>query len=52
MATSMGGLGVPISQAAARAKGDDAWRYYELQTGHLPMDTTPQELGDILLQVA
>jgi pimeloyl-ACP methyl ester carboxylesterase len=49
---TMGGLGVPITQAAARAKTDGAWRYYELQTGHLPMDTALQELGDILLQLA
>jgi pimeloyl-ACP methyl ester carboxylesterase len=49
---AMGGLGVPITQAAARAKADAGWCYHELNTGHVATETAPQELGDILLQLA
>ena len=40
---AMGGLGVPITQAAARAKADAGWGYHGLNTGHGPTETRPQE---------
>ncbi len=48
----MGPMGIPLMQAATRAKADDRWRYRELNTGHIPVETTPQELADLLLEVA
>ncbi len=48
----MGPMGIPLMQAATRAKSDDRWRYRELNTGHIPVETTPQELADLLLEVA
>src|SRR5690606_9687135 len=30
----MGPMGIPLMQAATRAKSDDRWRYRELNTGH------------------
>lgn len=49
---AMGPMGIPLTQAATRAKADDRWRYRELDTGHIPVETTPQELADLLLEVA
>ncbi|MFN8469682.1 MAG: alpha/beta hydrolase [Caldilineaceae bacterium] len=49
---AMGPVGTPITQAAARAKSDGGWRYYELNTGHNPWETAPQELTEILLSLA
>jgi pimeloyl-ACP methyl ester carboxylesterase len=43
---------LPISQAAARAKSDPAWRYRELPTGHQPWETMPVELARVLTDVA
>ena len=49
---AMGPMGAPLTQAAMRAKAAEHWRYRELSTGHIPMETTPQELADLLLEVA
>jgi pimeloyl-ACP methyl ester carboxylesterase len=35
--------------AAARAKASPAWRYHELDTGHLVPENRPQELAELLL---
>jgi hypothetical protein len=46
------GVGVAFtaqSAAQARAVG---WRYRELPTGHNPEQTLPQELTDLLLELA
>jgi pimeloyl-ACP methyl ester carboxylesterase len=43
---------LPMMRAAEMARGDDRWRYRELNTGHDPNVTTPQELVDLLLEVA
>jgi hypothetical protein len=48
----MGPLGVPITQAAERAKADPRWRYRELHTGHIPWETAPRELADLLIELA
>ena len=48
---AMGPLGFPITQAAERASSDAHWRYRELQTGHVPMETAPRELASLLLDV-
>lgn len=42
----------PIAQAGARAKVDPSWHYYELATGHVPWETMPQALADILHRTA
>ena len=47
---AMGPMGIPITQAAARARGDARWRYHELNTGHVPMETAPEELVTVLLE--
>jgi len=49
---AMGPMGIPLTQAATRANADERWRYRELNTGHIPVETTPQELADLLLEVA
>ena len=48
----IGPIHLPIAQAAQKAKIDDHWRYRELNTGHMPMWTAPQELAALLLEVA
>jgi pimeloyl-ACP methyl ester carboxylesterase len=42
----------PIALAASAAKGDPAWTYHELPTGHLPWETMPDALADLLHQSA
>jgi len=42
----------PIAHAAAHAKADTAWRYYELPTGHVPWETMPQALARLLHETA
>jgi len=42
----------PIAQAAARARGNPSWQYYELATGHVPWETMPQALADMLQRTA
>lgn len=49
---AMGPMGVPITQVAASAKADARWGYRELDSGHVPVETAPQELADILLELA
>jgi hypothetical protein len=49
---AMGPMGVPITQVAASAKADARWGYRELDSGHVPLETAPQELADILLELA
>jgi pimeloyl-ACP methyl ester carboxylesterase len=48
----MGPMGQPITQAAARARTDPAWRYREIDTGHVPWDTAPDTLAAALLDLA
>jgi pimeloyl-ACP methyl ester carboxylesterase len=48
---AMGPVGLPITQAAERARSDGRWRYRELQTGHSPWETAPRELASLLLEV-
>jgi pimeloyl-ACP methyl ester carboxylesterase len=39
-------------QFAERAKGDKAWRYYQLDASHSPNVTAPRELAEILDRIA
>jgi pimeloyl-ACP methyl ester carboxylesterase len=50
-ARDLGPLAAPIAQAAANARDMD-WQYYELPTGHMPMQTMPQALAQVLLKIA
>jgi len=50
-AQDIGPLHLPIAHAAEKAKGDNHWRYRELETGHMPMWTAPKELVDLLLEL-
>ena len=50
-AQDIGPLHLPIDQAAENAKVNENWRYRELNTGHMPMWTEPQELVNLLLEV-
>ena len=50
-AQDIGPLHLPIDKAADKAKVDDNWRYRELNTGHMPMWTKPQELVNLLLEL-
>ncbi len=49
-AEDVGALHAPVAQAAKRLKADDSWGYQEIDTGHMPMWTHPQELTELLLQ--
>jgi hypothetical protein len=49
---STGAFFLPIMRAAEMVRADGRWMYRELNTGHLPSVTTPQELVDLLLEVA
>jgi pimeloyl-ACP methyl ester carboxylesterase len=51
-AQDIGPLHMPIARAAEEAEADDRWGYRELDTGHVPMWTAPQELADLLLELA
>ncbi len=51
-AQDIGPLHLPIAQAAERAKADPHWRYRELDSGHMPMWEMPQELADLLVELA
>lgn len=46
------GTGGPFWVAADRTKGDPRWRYYEIGTNHMVSFNRPQELVDILVDVA
>lgn len=48
---AMGQAANPIRLCAVRAQ-DKGWSYYELDSGHVPMETAPQALTDILLDIA
>jgi pimeloyl-ACP methyl ester carboxylesterase len=50
-AQDIGPLHHTIAQAAEKARVDDRWLYRELNTGHIPMWTIPQELANLLLEV-
>lgn len=52
IAAELGALADGLLDAASRARSDPAWRYHELPTGHSPMETMPEALADLLLQVA
>lgn len=47
----LGPVGKPITQAAEMAKNDDNWQYLELNSGHNPWETVPQELADLLISI-
>ncbi|MFQ5610587.1 MAG: alpha/beta fold hydrolase [Anaerolineae bacterium] len=48
----LGPVGIPIAEAAQKARKDRRWRYRELKTGHHPWETAPQELAHLLLELA
>ena len=39
-------------QTAERAKASDRWRYHEIDTNHMVLSNRPQELVDVLLELA
>jgi pimeloyl-ACP methyl ester carboxylesterase len=43
---------LPIAATAARVRRAPGWGYRELPTGHMPMQSAPQELADLLLELA
>ena len=43
---------VPFDAALEKIKANSAWKTYEMTAGHDAMVDQPQELTDILLQVA
>jgi pimeloyl-ACP methyl ester carboxylesterase len=47
----LGPVGIPIANAAANAKKDERWQYRELETGHLPWETAPDDLAGLLLAI-
>jgi hypothetical protein len=49
--SDLGPVGAGITQAAERAKAE-GWDYHELNTGHMPMWTMPEELTVLLLKLA
>ncbi len=42
----------PFGQFADRVREDESWAYFELATGHDAMITAPEEVADLLLQLA
>lgn len=48
---TLGPLSSPIHTCAARAR-HEGWRYMEMDSAHIPMETAPQELTDVLLSIA
>lgn len=42
----------PVPEQIERLRRAGGWQYRELATGHWPMMSTPQELGDLLLEAA
>ena len=44
--------GAALIAAGAAARTDPAWRYFEMNTDHLPNLNQPRELADILLSLA
>lgn len=50
-AQDIGPLHTPIARAAEKARAGNGWRYRELNTGHMPMWTAPQELAALLLEL-
>lgn len=50
-AQDIGPLHNPIAHAAEKAKTDDYWQYRELNSGHMPMWTSPKELVALLLEL-
>lgn len=47
----IGPLHLPAAQTAEMVKKDDSWGYREIDSGHMPMWTHPQELTELLLEV-
>ena len=45
-------LGQPIVEAARDAKVDEAWQYFELQTDHIPMENSTEELVELFNRIA
>lgn len=43
---------VAFEAAAARAKASPAWRYHEIDTGHMVPENRPSELAELLLALA
>jgi pimeloyl-ACP methyl ester carboxylesterase len=50
--TDLGEVGLTLVATARRLKAEPAWRSRELSTGHVPMETMPRELTDLLLELA
>lgn len=48
----IGPLHLSAARTAEMVKNDDSWRYRELDSGHMPMWTHPQELTELLLEVS
>jgi pimeloyl-ACP methyl ester carboxylesterase len=42
---------LPIAATAGRVRAAPGWAYRELATGHMPMQSAPQELTDLLLEL-
>lgn len=51
-AEDVGDLHAPVQRSAEMAADDDRWRYLEIETGHMPMWTHPQELTKLFLELA
>lgn len=45
-------VGMPIVEAAQRAKTDENWQYYEIQTDHSVIENAPTELVELLDTIA
>lgn len=43
---------VPIKQFAENIKRDEGWRYREINTDHMVMENAPQEVAELLLEIA
>ena len=51
-ADDIGELHTPVRKSAERAAVDEGWNYLEMDTGHMPMWTHPQELTGLLQDLA
>ncbi len=43
---------IPIVQAAARARCDDRYLYFEMAASHLVVEKMPEQLAEVLLKLA
>jgi pimeloyl-ACP methyl ester carboxylesterase len=51
-AEDVGDLHTPVQTSAERAAADERWNYLEIETGHMPMWSHPQELTNLLQDLA